>query len=61
MIVFMSENSKVNFCFSDFCRIIQRRVDTFMLHRNVYMIVFMNENSEVGVELLVYDAKIVAW
>ena len=49
----MSENSELDFCFSDFCRIIKRRVDTFMLHRDVYMIVFMNESSEVGLVLLV--------
>ena len=36
-----------DFYFSDFSRIIKRGVDTFMLHRDVYMIVFMNENSEL--------------
>ena len=36
MIVFMSENSEVDFYFSDFCCIIKRRVDTFMLHSDMY-------------------------
>ena len=29
-----------------------------MLHRDVYMIVFMNENCEVGIELLVCVVKL---